>query len=147
MPLKLTLKDGSQVESDSVYDLLEFYEKVSALNGRGDASTTSKKHASNVKDLDLKEAPRKLLNMLFVAAEPVDTGNVAKSFGVTPRGIGGTITSLTKWGKQHGLSKKQMLVRGRRSNGNGHNVRTLALAENFRKMIKEGKVPGLKLDT
>lgn len=144
MSLKLTLKDGSQVESDSVGDLLEFYRQVS--NGHPRPKTIAESRVTKSANSDLTEAAKKLIGLLLPALDGVDTGTVAKSFGVSPKGIGGTVTALTRWGQKNGLSKKQMLVKNRRTNVDGRSVRTLALTESFRKMIKEGKVPGVKLD-
>ena len=148
--MKLTLKDGAFVEFDSVSQLVEFYKQLSptTTNNGNHKTRVSTRNNRVDRELDeMPESPLKLVKFLFGATGAVDSDAVVKTLGISGRAIGGTVTSLGFWAKRHNLEKKQMLVKGRRANGNGRSVRTLALTESFRKMIREGKVPGVKLDT
>jgi hypothetical protein len=99
-------------------------------------------------DEGLPEAALKLVKSLLPHPDGVNTSEMAKELGLNEaKGIGGSVTSLTSWGRRHNFSKKQLIKKTRRVNGHGHNVRVMALTESFRKMIKEGKVPGVKLDS
>jgi hypothetical protein len=152
MSVRLKLRnDGSieAVEADTVAELVGYHQQYASRNG-----TAPTKKGPRIKyspgeegDEPLPEAAEKLVKLLFSASDGMDTGDIAVKFGVEPKGVGGSVTSLTAWGRRHNLSKKQLLRKERRENGHGHFVRRLALSDHFRKMIKEGKVPGMKIDT
>jgi hypothetical protein len=94
----------------------------------------------------LPDTANKLVKLLLPVQDGLDTADVAKSLGVGPRGIGGFVTALSNWGKRNGFTKKQLLVKGRRSRGD-RIVRTLTLNNHFRQALKEGRIPSMKLDT
>ncbi len=96
----------------------------------------------------LPAAASKLVKLLWTHHDGMETREIAKAFGLEhAKGIGGSVTSLNAWGRRRDLKKKQLLVKSRRVEANGHTARILSLNDFFRKMIKEGKVPGMKLDT
>jgi hypothetical protein len=145
-------KDGSiEAIADSVEELIAYHQRFAAQNGSANLTRRSeppKNSPLSESDDSLPEAALRLVKHLYQAQGEVKTSDLQHAFGLSePRAIGGTVTSLTSWGRRHNLSKKQILIKGRRANGNGHTVRTMALTESFRKMIREGKVPGVTLDT
>jgi len=143
MAIRLKLADGTSVESDSVEELAKFYQQLSR-NGH----QTPKEHATLRVSGTLESLPdtaTALVKLLLPANDGLDTSDVAKSLSVGPRGIGGFVTALSNWGKRNGYTKKQLLVKGRRMSGD-RSVRTMMLNKNFRQILKEGKVPGMKLD-
>lgn len=148
-------EDGSvEIEADSVQEFVEFQRLSSSSNGtkaaQGAANRASagdgKSHSATI-----PEAARKLVRLLYdsPADISVSTADLAKSLGFKEaKAVGGSVTSLTSWGKHNQLTKRQMIVRGRnRMSADGKTIRTMALTETFRKMLKEGKVAGMKLDT
>ena len=144
MAIRLKLADGTTVESDNVEDLTKFYQQLSSRNGHQKAEPAPVR-VDGMLD-PLPDTANSLVKLLLPAQDGLDTADVAKSLGVGPRGIGGFVTALSNWGKGNGFTKKQLLVKGRRPHGD-RSVRTLALHKNFRQVLKEGKIPSMKLDT
>jgi hypothetical protein len=135
-------KDG-RIEFTTVEELLA-YQKASR---NGSRRTRAESSASDANEDALPETARRLVEVLFDAPDGMDTAEAAKALGMREaKGIGGFVASLTGWGRRHNLKKRQLVVKERRPDGKGHNVRRIRLGEQFRKMVKEGKVPGVKLD-
>jgi hypothetical protein len=146
MAIRLRLADGTTVESDSVEDLARFYHQLSVRNGhRSSKNEPAPMQIDGTLDA-LPDTANKLVKLLLPVQDGLDTADVAKSLGVGPRGIGGFVTALSNWGKRNGFTKKQLLVKGRRSRGD-RIVRTLTLNNHFRQALKEGRIPSMKLDT
>jgi hypothetical protein len=151
MSVRLKLgRDGTieAVEADTVEELMAYHHQYASRDGNS-AKKTARAQRSSAEDEDerLPEAAEKLVKVLLSATDGMNTTDVARTFGVKPRGVGGSVNSLIAWGKKRNLKRGQLLIKGRRANGDGHMARTIALAGFFRKMIREGKVPGMKLDT
>src|ERR1700733_3791519 len=123
--------------------------QIASRNGGGSASKKTSRTKRVARDEEpIPESAQKLITLLLPAQNGLVTSDVAKALGLNEtKAIGGSVTSLTAWGRRHNYTKKQLLTKTRRTNANGHNVRVMALTESFRKMLKEGKVPGVKLDT
>jgi hypothetical protein len=145
MAVRLTLKDGSVFEADSVEDVARFYQQLSR-NGSRAKGFVDRPQSTDSED-SLPDHAKRLVSALLPASDGLDTAAVATALGVEPRGIGGYVTSLTAWGKRRGLVKKQLVQKERRANGHGRMVRRIKVTDFFRKMISEGKVPGMKLDS
>jgi hypothetical protein len=146
MAIRLKLSDGTSVESDNVEDLAKFYQHLSR-NGHSKQKTETALAPVNENGTmePLPETASELVKHLFAEAEGIDTSVLAKSLGVGARGIGGFITALSNWGRRNGFaSKKHLIVKGRRPDNKS--IRTMALHKHFRQALKEGKVPGMKLD-
>jgi hypothetical protein len=94
----------------------------------------------------LPETAASLVDILLPAHEGMDTADIAKSLRVGPRGIGGFVVALSNWGKKHGYTKKQLVTKGRRIEA-GKSVRTMTLTKAFRQVLKEGRIPNMKLTT
>jgi hypothetical protein len=148
MAIRLRLADGTSVESDNVEDLARFYQHLSR-NGDHKQKKSQTVLATENGNGDLEPLPETasgLVKLLFAEQDGLDTSVLAKGLGVGPRGIGGFITSLSNWGRRNGFaSKKHLLVKGRRADDKS--IRTMTLHKHFRQVLKEGKVPGMKLDT
>lgn len=148
MAIRLKLSDGSVVEADSVDELLKYQQSLhSSRNGAKLLRAQRRATPVTNADEELPEHARKLVELLLPQTEGMDSAEIAKHFDVDPRGVGGYVTSLTRWGDKAGLKKKELIVKERRDNGNGDSVRRIKLTVSFRKMLKDGKVPGMKLDT
>ncbi len=149
MAIRLKLEDGSTIEADSVQELVA-YQRASAeaRNGSRSKSTRNRQHdLVFVAEDELPRNARMLVDALLPNPKGVESAEVARLLGVSPRGMGGYVTALASWGKRRGLTKRQLLEKGRHKNGGGKIVRTISLSGLFRKMLKEGQVPGMKLDT
>jgi len=148
MAIRLKLdRDGriEAIEVDSVEEAIA-YQRQAHRNGT--VSKGENRPAATGTDDALPVAAQKLVELLMVEPHGVETSTLAAVLGLKEaKAIGGTVTSLTSWGRRNGLTKRNLLVKGRKANGHGKTVRTMALSESFRKMINEGKVPGMKLDT
>ncbi len=140
--MSIRLKPDGTVEADSVEELVAYQRSLR----NGQPSKILRAEQPGEGEEPLPEAAEKLVRLLLRSADGMDTADVAISLGVDPKGVGGSVTSLTSWGRRHGFSKKQLIVKDRRENGHGRMVRRLALSERFRKMIEQGEVP-MKLDT
>ena len=145
MAIRLRLADGSTVESDSVDELAKFYQQLSR-NGHQNAKTepVGSPRPNDAMD-SLPETAASLVKLLLPAPDGLDTAVVAKSLGVGPRGIGGFVVALSNWGRKHGFTKKQLVTKGRRIDG-GRSVRTMTLTKTFRQVLKEGRIPNMRLD-
>ena len=88
----------------------------------------------------LPTAAHRLVKLLFEQKDGLETAQIGSALGVESKGVGGSVTSLTSWGRRYGLGKKQLLTKMRRTNDQGHSVRRIALSYKFRKMIDEGIV-------
>jgi hypothetical protein len=144
--MSLRLKPDGTVEADTPEELVAY--QFASRNGAPNPNKKAPRVRRIVGDEEpIPESAQKLIALLFPEPKGLITSDVAKALGLSePKAIGGSVTSLTAWGRRHNFTKKQLLTKTRRSNGSGHNVRVMALTENFRKMIKEGKVPGMKLE-
>jgi hypothetical protein len=144
--MSIRLKPDGTVEFDTADELIA-YQHASRNGTASPAKKASRNRHIIGDDEPLPESALKLVKFLLPKSDGVNTSEMAKALGLNEaKGIGGWVTSLTSWGRRHNLSKKQLLVKTRRANGHGHNARFMALHESFRKLIKEGKVPGVKLD-
>jgi hypothetical protein len=143
--MSVRLKPDGTVEFDTPEELVAY--QHASRNGSTNAKRPRGRPRASGDDEELPESALKLVKLLLPQPDGVNTSDVAKALGLNEaKGIGGSVTSLTSWGRRHNLNKKQLIKKTRRVNGHGHNVRIMALAESFRKMIKEGKVPGVKLE-
>jgi hypothetical protein len=153
MSVRLKLKaDGSieAVEADTVGELLEYQRQLQKKSQQKKQEEYSAIHLSPTAELvdnSIPERAKLLVTYLMKQPEGMDSAVLARHLGVEPRGVGGSITSLLSWGDRNGLSKRQMIRKFRRPTGTGSTVRGIALHSFFRKMIEEGKVPGMILDT
>jgi hypothetical protein len=138
--MSVRLKPDGTVEFDTPEELVVY--QHASRNG-GATKGTRGRHATSDEE-GLPESALRLVKFLLPKPDGVNTSEMAEALGLKEaKGIGGWVTSLTSWGRRHNLPKKQLLVKTRRTNG----ARFMALHENFRKMIKEGKVPGVKIET
>jgi hypothetical protein len=151
MSVRLKLRDDGTieaVEADTVEELVAYHQQYSSRDANSAKKISRAQHFTpDSEDEKLPEAAEKLVRLLISENDSMNTSDIAEIFGVKPRGVGGSVNSLIAWGKKRNLKRSQLLIKGRRANGNGHLARTIALTGFFRKMIKEGKVPGMKLDT
>jgi hypothetical protein len=149
MAIRLKLENGSTVEADSVEELVTYQR---ALEGRrrnppSKPARIQKQAVLPLGDEELPEPARKLVDILLPFPNGLQSAKIAQELNVSPRGVGGYVTALTSWAKRRGMNARQLLDKGRHSNGGGGMVRTLSISKSFRKMIQEGQVPGMKLDT
>src|ERR1051326_6610122 len=132
--MAVTIKPDGTV----IFDTPEEYAvyQAASRNGAGNhAKKASRSRRISGEEEPLPEAALKLVKYLLPIPGGVNTTDMAHALGLAEaKGIGGSVTSLTAWGRRHNLTKKQMLVKTRRANGNGHNARIMALHESFRKM-------------
>lgn len=140
--MSIRLKLDGTVEADSVEELIAYQNSLRGGRARG-----SSRQLEAESEERLPEAARKLVMCLLHFPDGMNTADVAKELGVEPKGVGGSVTSLTAWGRRHNFTKKQLLEKERRVDGHGHVVRRIALSDRFRKMVEKGEVPGMKLDT
>jgi hypothetical protein len=150
MSLRLKMKpDGTidAIEADSVEELLEYQRRLQCSGNHAQKVTPTQQEMLAAEEEALPEAAQKLVRLLVAHPDGMNTVDVAQALGVQARGVGGSITSLNAWGRKRDLTKRQLLTKDRRASGNGHTVRRIALAERLRRMIQEGKVPGMTLDT
>lgn len=144
--MSVRLKPDGTLEFDTPEELVAY--QSATRNGAANAPRrVGRPRRVSGDDEPLPESALKLVKFLLPEPNGVNTSEMAHALGLKEaKGIGGSVTSLTSWGRRHNLNRKQLITKTRRVNGHGHNVRFMALAESFRKMIKEGKVPGVKLD-
>lgn len=143
--MSIRLKLDGTVEADTPEELVAY--QYASRNGGASSKKPARSRAASGDEEMLPVSAQKLIEILFPATNGLVTSDVAKALGLSePKAIGGSVTSLTAWGRRHNFTKKQLLIKSRRSNGNGHNVRVMGLTESFRKAIREGKVPGMKLE-
>lgn len=141
VPMSVRLKPDGTIEADTPQELIE-YQRSSSRNGYH----TQKKSSADVEDGPLPEAASKLVKLLLPHHDGMETREIAKAFGLEhAKGIGGSVNSLAAWGRRRNLGKK--LFSKRQLVTAGKSVRILLLSDFFRKMVKEGKVPGVKLDS
>lgn len=145
--MSIKLRPDGTVEADTPEELVA-YQRFFSRNGHVKPTRATQGFERDIGDATLPEAALKLVKLLWAHQGGMDTREIAKSFGLDhTKGIGGSVTSLAAWGRRQNLGRKQMLVKTRRPDDNGRIVRVLSLSDFFRKMIKEGKVPGVKLDS
>ncbi|MCL4524034.1 MAG: hypothetical protein M1453_14075 [Acidobacteria bacterium] len=151
MTIRLRLKDDGSIDAievDSVEELLTIYQQFPLAGNRaGTHSFVPRKLSADTDNSPLPESAARLVSLLYSAPHGMNTFDVAKALHVDPKGVGGFVTSLTSWGRRRGLTKKQLIMKERRPNANGRMVRRINLTDFFRKMIEDGKVPGMKLET
>lgn len=144
MSLRLRL-DGT-VEADTPEELVA-YQRQFSRNGHPKLAKRAMQSALGDDDGMLPEAATKLVKLLWTRPQGMETRDIAKAFGLDhAKGIGGSVTSLTAWGRRRDLKNKQLLVKTRRVDESGHTARILSLTDFFRKMVMEGRVPGMTLD-
>src|SRR5258708_6011537 len=138
--MSLRLKPDGTVEADTPQELVE-YQRSFSRNGYH----AQKKSSADVDDGPLPEAASKLVKLLWPHHDGMETREIAKAFGLEhAKGIGGSVNSLAAWGRRRNLGKKLFVKRHMIRAGKSERI--LLLSDFFRKMIKEGKVPGMKLD-
>jgi hypothetical protein len=148
MAIRLRLKDGTDVESDSAEELVKFYHSYSQ-NGKAPVPKPVPGLMGKAPVIGTESIPEnaaKLVRILLGARDGMTTVELAQKLGVSnPKGIGGFVTSLTKWASRHRLGdKKRLLSKTRRVGERGEKLRMMGLTGNFRRQIEEGKIPGLE---
>jgi hypothetical protein len=149
MAIKVRLPDGTDVESDSPRELVEFLQLRGTLsNTNGTASSHTAKVAkpsfpavTSVAD-EMSENAAKLVTLLIDHPDGVETRKLAESLGVDVKGLGGYVTSFTNWSKRNGLGDKRTLLVKLRATKNGVKSRSLSLSKRFYQLVKEGRIPG-----
>lgn len=150
MAIRLRLKDGTDVESDSPDELAKFYQQLSR-NGHEKKAPTDRVIASERSGTlqftpePLPDKAEKLIQMLLPNPDGIDVSVMAASFNVVPKGIGGYITSFTNWAKRNGIGKKTELLEKKQRFEGSKRIRSFALTKKFRQMIKEGRIPKINL--
>jgi hypothetical protein len=148
MAIRFKLKPDGTIESvevDSVEEAIAYQEGAKHKNNRASSTGVTPPSPSpntpGKEDIDpLPVAALRLVKLLHEQADGLDTAQIGTALGVESKGVGGSVTSLTSWGRRYGLTKKQLLTKTRRTNDQGRSVRRIALSYKFRKMIDEGKV-------
>ncbi|MGC1621075.1 MAG: hypothetical protein WA765_21485 [Candidatus Acidiferrum sp.] len=148
MAIRFKLRTDGTIESvevDSVDEAIAYQEQVKHSGARATnsyaAAPPAPTGASTKEDLEpLPTAAHRLVKLLFEQKDGLDTAQIGSALGVESKGVGGSVTSLTSWGRRYGLGKKQLLTKMRRTNDQGRSVRRIALSYKFRKMIDEGIV-------
>jgi hypothetical protein len=134
------------VEADTAMELVEYHRQY-APNASKPPKAEWRRDFADRSAEPMPEVGHRLVKLLYSANTALRTTEVAQALGLQhPRGVGGFVTSLTAWGKHLQLSKKAMLVKGRSRSPSGKFVRTMALTDNFRRMIRDGKIPGMSPD-
>jgi hypothetical protein len=145
--MSIKLRPDGTVEADTPEELVA-YQRHFSKNGHAKPAKRMAQSGLGDDDGMLPEAATKLVKLLWTRPQGMETRDIAKAFGLDhAKGIGGSVTSLTAWGRRRDLKKKQLLVKTRRVDGSGHTSRILSLSDFFRKMIMEGRVPGMTLDS
>jgi hypothetical protein len=149
MAIKVRLPDGTDVESDSPRELVEFLQLRTAINGNGTAIQPAprvvKAPSPTVTSIagEMSENAAKLVSLLIDHPEGVETRKLAESLGVDVKGLGGYVTAFTNWSKRNGLGDKRTLFVKLRATKNGVKSRSLSLSKRFYQLVKEGRIPGL----
>jgi hypothetical protein len=148
MPIRFKLRSDGTIESvevDSVEEAIAYQEHAKHNGARATNSAAisppGSLGASAKEDMEpLPAAAHRLVKLLFEQNDGLDTAQIGSALGVESKGVGGSVTSLTSWGRRYGLGKKQLLTKTRRKDHQGRSVRRIALSYKFRKMIDEGIV-------
>jgi hypothetical protein len=149
MAVKLTLRDDGTIETIEAGSPQEARDAYLELLRNGSRPRKSR-HAgvengdprtSGSSD-DFPEPAKKLVHVLAASPQGMKTSDVSRTLGVAPRGVGGSIMSLTNWGKHHGFSKGQLITKERVADGHGKMVRKIKINEDFVKLVREGKIQG-----
>jgi hypothetical protein len=140
--LKLRV-DGTveSVEVDSVKEAIEYQELLARKGPRTETAKSDDKTWAGPVYEPLPDAALKLVKVLYGHATGLETTKVAEALGVDPKGVGGSVTSLTAWGRKHGIQKKYLIEKVRKRDSEGHSVRRIFLSHNFVRLIKKGDVP------
>jgi hypothetical protein len=139
--MSVRLKPDGTVEADTPQELVE-YQRSFSRNGYH----APKKSSTEVEDGPLPEAASKLVKLLWPRHDGMETREIARAFGLEhAKGIGGAANSLAAWGRRRNLKKKLFFKKHIITAGKSERI--LLLSDFFRKMVKEGKVPDVKLDT
>src|SRR5438105_3940941 len=148
MSVKVILRaDGSieSIEAPSPKEVQETYVELLRNGGRtrnARANGAGNKPEASAKDDGFPEAAKKLVRTLAAFPQGMKTSDVARTLGVAPRGVGGSIMSLTNWGKHHKFAKSKLIIKERVPDGQGKMIRKIRITEEFVKLIREGKIPG-----
>src|SRR5438552_48739 len=131
--VKITLPDGTTVEgvADEAVRAAKLMRPASAA-GNSPSAVSSREPVpsrepapASTNPRPLTESAKRLVTILLSYGPGVDTPThvVAGRLGTTGSKLGGDVSTLLTWGKQLGLSKDDLIVGGRKSNGSGETVR------------------------
>src|ERR1700689_1566177 len=129
MAIRFKLRPDESIESvevDSVEEAIAYQEHARHRNGNRSTSTVTpyafppSSDAPSKEDMEaLPTAAHRLVKLLFEQMDGLDTAQIGKALGVESKGVGGSVTSLTSWGRRYGLAKKQLLTKMRQTNDQG----------------------------
>lgn len=91
----------------------------------------------------LSDAGRRLIVRLLKQQGSVPGRQLADDLGIEPSELGNVVVSIARWGNRYGLTRKDIILKGRRRVGGGKSVRTLRLAPSFTKKIQRGTIKDL----
>jgi hypothetical protein len=125
--IRLSLPDGTAVETDTAEEALQFLRLV----------TTRAAPETRALSLDaLPASARRLIETLAAQPDGLKGHDLAKALGIEPKGLGPVVVSILKWGRKIGLQKRDVLVKARRREA-GVPVRIIRLASPLLKRLRE----------
>lgn len=92
----------------------------------------------------LSDAGRQLIMRLLKQQGSLPGKQLADHLGIKPSELGNVVVSIARWGAGYGLTRRDIILKGRARVGGGKSVRTLRLAPSFLKKIRRGTIKELK---
>jgi hypothetical protein len=86
---------------------------------------------------------RRLIVRLLKQQGSVPGRQLADHLGVKPSELGNVVVAIARWGNHYGLTRRDIILKGRRRVGGGKSVRTLRLAPSFMKKVQKGTIKDL----
>ena len=96
------------------------------------------------KSSSLSDADRRMLVRLLKQQGSLPGTELANHLGIKPSELGNVVVSIARWGGGYGLTRRDIILKGRRRVGGGKSVRTLRLAPSFIKKVQAGTIKELK---